>query len=58
VLALLDKNPFPDAPPRYIRALLYNYHFTNAEQRQQTGDWWQRELIGDFLKPYTLDDFR
>jgi lipase maturation factor 1 len=34
VLALLDKNPFPDKPPRFIRAQLYSYHFTDAAERQ------------------------
>ena len=28
VLALLKKNPFPDKPPRLIRAELYDYTFT------------------------------
>lgn len=56
VLALLGKNPFPDSPPRYIRAMLYNYHFTDAATRQATGNWWQREEAGEFLRPTSLDD--
>jgi hypothetical protein len=32
-LSLLDHNPFPDAPPRFIRAVLYDYHFTDAAAR-------------------------
>lgn len=48
VLALLDENPFPDGPPMYLRATLYNYEFTNAETRDETGAWWQRER----LRPY------
>ncbi len=44
VLALLESNPFPDAPPKYIRAMLYQYHFTHY------GDaaWWRRELQGPY----------
>ena len=34
VLALLAKNPFPSAPPRYIRAMLYDYRFTNFATRR------------------------
>jgi lipase maturation factor 1 len=44
VLALLEHNPFPNAPPRYIRAMLYLYRFTNFTTAQPDGAWWQREL--------------
>jgi len=56
VLALLDKNPFPDKPPRYIRAEFYDYHFTNFAERRATGAWWQRELIGEYLPPISLPE--
>jgi lipase maturation factor 1 len=46
VLALLGKNPFPDAPPRYIRALVYDYHFTDLAARRAEGTWWRREPVG------------
>lgn len=49
VLALLETNPFPDAPPRYLRARLYAYHFTTWAERRATGDWWKREEIGEYL---------
>jgi len=49
VLALLDDNPFPDEPPRYLRAQLYVYAFTDAKTRRETGAWWTREYLG----PYT-----
>jgi hypothetical protein len=29
VLAMLGKNPFPEAPPRYVRAVAYDYRFTD-----------------------------
>jgi len=45
VLALLDRNPFPDGPPRYVRAVLYEYHFTDSATRRESGTWWQREPI-------------
>lgn len=44
VLALLADNPFPDAPPRFIRAVVYDYHFTTFESAQPDGAWWQREI--------------
>ncbi|MBI3875533.1 MAG: lipase maturation factor family protein [Verrucomicrobia bacterium] len=43
VLALLEKNPFPEKPPRFLRATLYDYRFTDFKTRRETGDWWQRE---------------
>jgi predicted DCC family thiol-disulfide oxidoreductase YuxK len=54
VVHLLAKNPFPDAPPRYIRALVYEYRFTTRDQKRMTGDWWRRELKGVYLEPITL----
>jgi lipase maturation factor 1 len=46
VTRLLAYNPFPDKPPRYIRALVYDYRFTNFAERRGTGHWWKRELKG------------
>jgi hypothetical protein len=48
VLALLDKNPFPDAPPTFLRAGLYEYKFTDWAERRATGNWWKRE----YKRPY------
>ena len=56
VLALLEKNPFPKHPPRYIRAELYDYHFTDFAERRATGAWWKRELIGEYLPPVSLNE--
>jgi len=46
VLSLLDHNPFPEKPPRYIRAMKYDYRFTDPATRRQEGTWWRRELMG------------
>ena len=54
VLKLLGTNPFPDRPPRYVRALLYEYRMTNLETKRRTGAWWQRELIGTYFPTSTL----
>ncbi|MDE0426984.1 MAG: lipase maturation factor family protein [Candidatus Poribacteria bacterium] len=43
VLKLLAENPFPDTPPRYVRATLYNYHFTDLATKRSDGTWWDRE---------------
>jgi hypothetical protein len=52
VTDLLAKNPFPAAPPRYLRARLYRYRFTDSG-----GLWWKRELLGEYLPPIKLTDF-
>jgi len=49
VLALLDTNPFPAAPPRYVRALLYDYKMTDLETHRRTGAWWVRTPIGIYF---------
>jgi len=54
VLALMGNNPFPEKPPRHIRATLYTYHFTNAAERKQTGAWWHRERVREYLPPVSL----
>ena len=58
VLALLEHNPFPNAPPRYIRAMLYDYHFTDLATRRKTGAWWRRELKGEYLPVLSLRNDR
>ena len=58
VLKLMGRNPFPAAPPRYLRAQLYDYHFSNFQQRREQGVWWRRELQGEYLPPVSLDLFR
>jgi hypothetical protein len=54
VLRLMKINPFPDAPPRYIRARLFNYHFTDESEKRQTGAWWKREEEQLYCPPVTL----
>ena len=43
VLQLLAENPFPDSPPRYVRATLYDYRFTDLATKRSEGTWWHRE---------------
>jgi hypothetical protein len=54
VLALLDKNPFPEGAPRFVRGILYDYHFTDSATRRATGHWWRRELKGLYSPVMTL----
>jgi len=45
-LSLLRTNPFPEHPPRFVRARYYRYRFTTPEERRATGAVWHRELQG------------
>jgi hypothetical protein len=58
VLRLLRKNPFPSAPPRYIRAELYRYWFTDWSTKGKTGAWWNRTPRGLYLPAISLEDIR
>ncbi len=53
LLSLLRTNPFPDRPPRAIRASYYRYRFTTPEERRRTGLWWHRERLGLYFGPVT-----
>ena len=57
-LALMRNNPFPAQPPAQIRALFYRYHYTTWQQKQATGAWWTRELLGAYLPAVSLDSVR
>jgi hypothetical protein len=46
VLALFKGNPFPQAPPRFVRAVLWQYWFTTREEKRETGNWWRRQYLG------------
>jgi hypothetical protein len=58
VLALLERNPFPHAPPRFLRAVVWDYHFTDPAERRATGAWWKRELLGLYTPVLTVQDGR
>jgi predicted DCC family thiol-disulfide oxidoreductase YuxK len=53
VLELLDHNPFPGAPPKVVRARLYEYAFTNSIADKA---WWTRTPQGLYLRAVSLED--
>jgi hypothetical protein len=57
VLALLEANPFPDRPPQFVRAKLYDYRFADPDVRAATGQWWVRRLDGVYFPEVSLADF-
>lgn len=57
VLALMERNPFPDHPPKYVKAVLYEYTFTTSRERRRTGDWWIRHYQWAYFPALSLKDF-
>jgi hypothetical protein len=55
---LLAHNPFPDKPPRYIRAMFYRYRFTTVSELRQTGAWWKQQELREYLPTVSLDQLR
>jgi hypothetical protein len=54
VLALFRSNPFAQTPPRYVRAVIWQYWFTTEEEKRRTGDWWRREYLGVYAPELTM----
>lgn len=48
VLLLFARNPFPVAPPKEVRAVIYQYWFTDLKTKHETGMWWRRQLLGQY----------
>ncbi|MGH9546325.1 MAG: lipase maturation factor family protein [Terriglobales bacterium] len=46
VLNLFAGNPFPQQPPRQVRAVLWQYWFTTMAEKRATGMWWRRQSLG------------
>ncbi|AWB87766.1 lipase maturation factor family protein [Mycetocola zhujimingii] len=54
MVRLLGANPFPMAPPRWIRARVFRYRYSTPEEKRRTGAWWSRTLVGTLVDPVTL----
>lgn len=54
VLRLFSRDPFAGAPPRYVRALLYDYRLTTQKERAATGAWWRRTRLGLYFPIVSL----
>jgi hypothetical protein len=51
--SLLARDPFPDVPPRWIRAGIWRYRLTDS---RASGRWWERERVGEYLRPVSRED--
>jgi lipase maturation factor 1 len=55
VLSLFAGNPFASAPPKEVRAVLWQYWFTSRHERKAAGFWWRRQLLGLYAPTLALD---
>ena len=58
ILRLMGANPFPGQPPAFIRALFYEYRYASWQERRETGLWWRRRLLGEYLPPVSREMLR
>lgn len=56
VTNLMKTNPFPHHPPKYIRGNFYEYHYTNIDERVETGNCWKREHKGLYSPVFSLPE--
>lgn len=53
VLGLFAGDPFPDAPPRYVRTVLWQYWFSTPAEKRAQGIWWTRKELGTYSPTLT-----
>ncbi len=53
-LSLFANNPFPQHPPRYVRAVWYRYRFARPDNKE--GLWWRRDQKQIWLPPLSVDN--
>jgi len=46
VVSLFAANPFPQGPPLQVRAVIWQYWFTDLATKRSSGFWWRREYRG------------
>jgi hypothetical protein len=54
VLQLFAGNPFPDGPPKMVRAVLWQYWFSTMQEKRTQGIWWRRQLLGTYAPTLTV----
>jgi len=56
VLGLLEENPFPDAPPKWIRIRATGFMFTDWSERRESGHIWKAEGDRIYWPPMRLPE--
>jgi hypothetical protein len=53
-LTLFRNNPFSEKPPKYIRAVLYQYQFAEPGNKKRL--WWSRQKVNDWIPAMSVQD--
>jgi hypothetical protein len=53
VLGLFADNPFRNAPPKFVRAVLWQYWFSTMAEKHAQGIWWRRQFLGTYTPTLT-----
>src|SRR5262249_13948789 len=53
---LRRRDPFLGRRRRFVRARLYLYQYTSLGERRETGAWWKRKEIGEYLPAMSADE--
>ena len=53
-IGLIQNNPFSKKAPKYIRATLFRYEFTEAGRLDKR--WWKRKKVREYLPPLHKDE--
>lgn len=54
---LFAHDPFPDEPPKLVRAQLYRYELTRrGELEGGRPAWWRRTLVGEYMRAMSKED--
>lgn len=51
ICSLIKTNAFAETPPKYVRAVRYEYSFTDPAERRETGRFWNRKRLGIYYGP-------
>ena len=54
-LGLFAGDPFRGHPPRYVRAVLWQYWFSTSAEKHAIGVWWRRQLLGTYAPTVTRE---
>jgi hypothetical protein len=52
-LGLFAANPFPQRPPQFVLAVLWQYWFSSPAEKRATGAWWRRTMLGTYAPTLT-----
>ncbi|HEY4378938.1 MAG TPA: lipase maturation factor family protein [Acidobacteriaceae bacterium] len=53
VMGLFADDPFRGTPPKFVRAVIWQYWFSTPEEKRRDGVWWTRQSLGTYAPTLT-----